>query len=111
VIVFFGQFFENRRSVPKVFATFFHCQSYLLILNKKWVWPHFGWLFFLKLIWSPCSRVPEKVSSLFLLDVSAVIKPVLLVRFLSAGNPGANPTTSESTTYNANVVVGYSLVL
>jgi hypothetical protein len=34
VIVFFGQFFENYRSKPNIWATLFHGKSCLIILTK-----------------------------------------------------------------------------
>jgi hypothetical protein len=37
-----GQLFENYRSSPYFWATFFHGKSYAFDFDKKWVGLHFG---------------------------------------------------------------------
>jgi hypothetical protein len=52
VIFFFGQFFENYRSSPNIWATLFNGKSCLIILTKTDLVFIFGQLFH-QLIWSP----------------------------------------------------------
>jgi hypothetical protein len=54
-VVYFGHFSDHYRNSPQFWATFFKSKDYLLSLTKKWVGLQF-WLFFRKLIWSPCRQ-------------------------------------------------------
>jgi hypothetical protein len=61
-IVFSGQFFENKRSSPKLWATIFRSKNYVLILPNNGLGDIFGRCFH-KLIWSPCRHSQD--TSLF----------------------------------------------
>jgi predicted neutral ceramidase superfamily lipid hydrolase len=55
-IVYFGQLgFENYRSSPNIWDTFYTIKVLYMSILTKMVWATVWAIFFHKLIWSPCS--------------------------------------------------------
>jgi hypothetical protein len=67
-IVCFGPHFEKFKSSSKFLGNFFHDNSYVLILTKKWVWLHFGRFFhtLIRSLWSENTATSAKPHSFFL---------------------------------------------